>query len=85
MGNREFDENRRRALLASALRALEERVALARKLYKQVIDSGHRFCRNAGPKGRANSSGRWMYSAVCCGAWSGLAAEFERASKAAAE
>ena len=84
MGDREFDENRRRALLASALRALEERVALVRKLY-QMIDSGHGFCRNAGPKGRANSSGRWMCSAVCCGAWSGLAAEFERASKAAAE
>jgi len=57
MGNREFDENPRRALLASAQRALEERVALVRKLY-HMIDGGHGFCRNAGPKGRANSSGR---------------------------
>jgi two-component system, chemotaxis family, protein-glutamate methylesterase/glutaminase len=28
---------------ASLLRALEERVALARKLYRQGIDSGHRL------------------------------------------
>lgn len=34
------DENLRRAL-ASAVRALEEKVALARKLRKQAIDSGH--------------------------------------------
>jgi two-component system, chemotaxis family, protein-glutamate methylesterase/glutaminase len=37
-----LDENLRRAL-ASALRALEERVALARKLYRQAADSGHRL------------------------------------------
>jgi two-component system chemotaxis response regulator CheB len=37
-----LDENLRRAL-ASALRALEERVALARKLHKQAVDSGHRL------------------------------------------
>ena len=35
-------ENLRRAL-ASALRALEERVALARKLYQQAVDGGHRL------------------------------------------
>jgi two-component system chemotaxis response regulator CheB len=37
-----LDESLRRAL-ASALRALEERVALARKLYRQAVDSGHRL------------------------------------------
>lgn len=37
-----LDENLRRAL-ASALRALEERVALARKLYRQAVDSRHRL------------------------------------------
>jgi two-component system chemotaxis response regulator CheB len=37
-----LDENLRRAL-ASALRALEERVALARKLERQALDSGHRL------------------------------------------
>src|SRR5262249_45191276 len=37
-----LDENLRRAL-ASALRALEERVALARKLYRQAVDSEHRL------------------------------------------
>lgn len=37
-----LDESLRRAL-ASAQRALEERVALARKLYKQAVDSGHRL------------------------------------------
>ncbi|MBV8751249.1 MAG: chemotaxis protein CheB [Hyphomicrobiales bacterium] len=37
-----LDENLRRAL-ASALRALEERVALARKLYRQAIAGGHRL------------------------------------------
>jgi two-component system chemotaxis response regulator CheB len=36
-----LDENLRRAL-ATALRALEERVALAGKLYRQADDSGHR-------------------------------------------
>jgi two-component system chemotaxis response regulator CheB len=37
-----LDENLRRAL-ASAQRALEERVALARKLETQAVDSGHRL------------------------------------------
>ena len=37
-----LDENLRRAL-ASAVRALEERVALARKLYQQAVDGGHRL------------------------------------------
>jgi two-component system chemotaxis response regulator CheB len=37
-----LDENLRRAL-ASAQRALEERVALARKLEKQAIDRDHRL------------------------------------------
>jgi hypothetical protein len=37
-----LDENLRRAL-ATALRALEERVALARKLYHQAVDRGHRL------------------------------------------
>lgn len=37
-----LDESLRRAL-ASALRALEERVALARKLHAQAIDAGHRL------------------------------------------
>lgn len=37
-----LDENLRRAL-ASALRALEERLSLARKLQRQAIDSGHRL------------------------------------------
>lgn len=37
-----LDENLHRAL-ASAERALEERVALARKLYKQSLDAGHRL------------------------------------------
>jgi two-component system, chemotaxis family, protein-glutamate methylesterase/glutaminase len=37
-----LDESLRRAL-ASALRALEERVALARKLYRQAVDGGHRL------------------------------------------
>ena len=37
-----LDENLRRAL-ASALRALEERVALAQKLYNQAKTSGHRL------------------------------------------
>ena len=37
-----LDENLRRAL-ASALRALEERVALAQKLYSQAKTSGHRL------------------------------------------
>ena len=37
-----LDENLRRAL-ASALRALEERVALARKLYNQAKASGHQL------------------------------------------
>ena len=37
-----LDENLRRAL-ASAQRALEERVALARKLNKQSLDAGHRL------------------------------------------
>ncbi len=37
-----LDEGLRRAL-ASALRALEERVALARKLHRQAVDSGHRL------------------------------------------
>jgi two-component system chemotaxis response regulator CheB len=37
-----LDENLQRAL-ASALRALEERVALARKLQKQAIDNGHKL------------------------------------------
>lgn len=37
-----LDENLRRAL-ASALRALEERVSLARKLYRQAVDAGHRL------------------------------------------
>lgn len=37
-----IDENLRRAL-ASALCALEERVSLARKLYRQAVDSGHRL------------------------------------------
>jgi two-component system, chemotaxis family, protein-glutamate methylesterase/glutaminase len=36
------DENLRRAL-ASASRALEERVALARKLHRQAVDEGHRL------------------------------------------
>jgi two-component system chemotaxis response regulator CheB len=37
-----LDEGLRRAL-ASALRALEERQALARKLHHQAVDSGHRL------------------------------------------
>jgi two-component system chemotaxis response regulator CheB len=37
-----LDENLRRAL-ASAVRALEERMALARKLYHQAKNSGHRL------------------------------------------
>lgn len=37
-----LDENLRRAL-ASAQRALEERVTLARKLNKQALDAGHRL------------------------------------------
>jgi two-component system chemotaxis response regulator CheB len=37
-----LDENLRRAL-ASAVRALEERTALARKLYHQAKNSGHRL------------------------------------------
>jgi two-component system, chemotaxis family, protein-glutamate methylesterase/glutaminase len=37
-----LDESLRRAL-ATALRALEERVALARKLYRQAVDGGHRL------------------------------------------
>jgi two-component system chemotaxis response regulator CheB len=37
-----IDENLRRAL-ASALRALEERVALAHKLHRQAIEGGHRL------------------------------------------
>jgi two-component system chemotaxis response regulator CheB len=37
-----LDENLRRAL-ASAQRALEERVALAHKLHRQAVDSGHRL------------------------------------------
>jgi two-component system, chemotaxis family, protein-glutamate methylesterase/glutaminase len=37
-----LDENLHRAL-ASAERALEERVALARKLYKESLDAGHRL------------------------------------------
>jgi two-component system chemotaxis response regulator CheB len=37
-----LDESLRRAL-ASAQRALEERVALARKLHRQAKDQGHRF------------------------------------------
>jgi len=37
-----LDENLRRAL-ATALRALEERVALARKLHRQAVDGGHRL------------------------------------------
>jgi two-component system, chemotaxis family, protein-glutamate methylesterase/glutaminase len=37
-----LDDNLRRAL-ASAQRALEERVALARKLHRQAADSGHRL------------------------------------------
>jgi len=37
-----LDDNLRRAL-ASALRALEERVALARKLYRQAVDGRHRL------------------------------------------
>ena len=37
-----LDENLRRAL-ASALRALEERVALARKLHKQAVDGSHQL------------------------------------------
>jgi two-component system chemotaxis response regulator CheB len=37
-----LDENLRRAL-GSALRALEERLALARKLERQALDSGHRL------------------------------------------
>ena len=37
-----LDDNLRRAL-ASAQRALEERVALARKLYRQATDAGHRL------------------------------------------
>lgn len=37
-----LDENLRRAL-ASALRALEERVALAGKLHRQAVDAGHRL------------------------------------------
>jgi two-component system chemotaxis response regulator CheB len=37
-----LDESLRR-VLASALRALEERVALARKLHGQAVDSGHRL------------------------------------------
>ncbi len=40
--NLALDENLRRAL-ASALRALEERVALARKLHNQAADGGHRL------------------------------------------
>ncbi|MGC2076150.1 MAG: chemotaxis protein CheB, partial [Xanthobacteraceae bacterium] len=41
-----LDENLRRAL-ASAQRALEERVALARKLNKQSLDAGHRLLAEA--------------------------------------
>jgi two-component system chemotaxis response regulator CheB len=37
-----LDENLRRAL-GSALRAFEERLALARKLERQALDSGHRL------------------------------------------
>jgi two-component system, chemotaxis family, protein-glutamate methylesterase/glutaminase len=37
-----LDDNLRRAL-ASAQRALEERVALARKLHRQAVDAGHRL------------------------------------------
>jgi two-component system, chemotaxis family, protein-glutamate methylesterase/glutaminase len=37
-----LDENLRRAL-ASSLRALEDRVALARKLHRQAVDRGHRL------------------------------------------
>jgi two-component system chemotaxis response regulator CheB len=37
-----LDEGLRRAL-ASALRALEERGALARKLHRQAVNSGHRL------------------------------------------
>lgn len=37
-----LDENLRRSL-ASAVRALEERTALARKLYNQARSDGHRL------------------------------------------
>jgi two-component system chemotaxis response regulator CheB len=79
-----LDENLRRGL-ASALRALEERVALARKLYKQAVDSGHRLlAENWVDKAREferemdviRNSVRRMER---------LAAESERSAKAAAE
>jgi two-component system, chemotaxis family, protein-glutamate methylesterase/glutaminase len=40
--NLALDDSLRRAL-ASALRALDERIALARKLHQQASDSGHRL------------------------------------------
>jgi two-component system, chemotaxis family, protein-glutamate methylesterase/glutaminase len=79
-----LDENLRRGL-GSALRALEERVALARKLEKQASDSGHRLlAENWADKAREferemdviRNSVRRMER---------LAAESERSTKAAAE
>jgi two-component system, chemotaxis family, protein-glutamate methylesterase/glutaminase len=79
-----LDETLRQAL-ASALRGLEERLALARKLHKQAVDSGHRllaetWAHKAGEFERETQVIRDSIRRV-----DQIAANFERAAKAAAE
>src|SRR5262249_48573461 len=64
-GDMALDDNLRRAL-ASAVRALEERTALARKLYHQAKNSGHRLLAetwaakmNASPRSSAIRRAVW--------------------------
>ncbi len=79
-----LDENLRRAL-PSALRALEERVALARKLEKQAIDGGHRFLAENWADRARDFEREMEVIRRSVRRMERLAADSERSAKAAAE
>ncbi|MFY9839124.1 MAG: chemotaxis protein CheB [Xanthobacteraceae bacterium] len=79
-----LDENLRRSL-ASAERALEERVALARKLYKESLDAGHRLLAETwGDKAR-DFEGEMDIIRASVRRMDRLAADVDAAKRAAAE
>jgi len=79
-----LDENLHRAL-ASAQRALEERVALARKLYKESLDAGHRLLAETWDDKAREFEGEMDIIRTSIRRMNRLAADVEAAQRAAAE
>jgi two-component system, chemotaxis family, protein-glutamate methylesterase/glutaminase len=79
-----LDDSLRRAL-AAALRALEERVALARKLYWQAVNSGHRLLAESWSQKARECEREMEVIRASMQRVDQLAADADREAKAAAE